>query len=226
MELPVHQPGLHKPQTLTEVQSLLIAVQANLVQLRVEAQRRKIDSLSRVLLDVAAPGVVRQFRQTLIDRQAIKNCTDLELLLQLHENWGQYCAISWLLSGEADESRDREDKHEALSTLKCETSIRIKLAEVHAFAWRFRFELDSRRSGDSAAMNHHQASTNTANQIPAEAFGQSAEHLNESELMLAVCEHVGLLSVLRWSLDNQSHWLDPSLSTIDDEPFPDVDSDK
>ena len=216
MELPV-QSNAPELRAAADIQALGKALQANLVQLRVEAQRRETADGGLNDLTVPSPGAVTNLRAALIDRHLIRAYADAELHMRLREQWGAYCALCWLVrveGGTHDFSAALPD-----ADMHCLASVETKVAEVHAMLWRLRHELRLRR--DSAFRESPPARRNTllAARIPLVVQGKSPEKASDAELLAAACEHVGMLAALRWSIRPLLAWDDPQLMVVSDEPF-------
>lgn len=198
---------------------MAVAVQANLVQLKVaDAKRRGIPTEVHEI-KVRSPGTVRRFRETLLDRHALAGHEDWVLRLQLHEAWGQLCAMGWLLG--ATDAAAGVDFALPIGdrVMQCGASIVTKEAETHAFVWKIRHEAQNRHDPTytgSADFARRQA---RAESIPAQAFGKPVAACSDEELLLGDREHLGILAVLRWVLDSRRAWGAAELTHIADEPF-------
>ena len=58
-----------------------------------------------------------------------------------------------------------------------------------------------------------------AKRIPAEAFGTPVAQCPDDELVLAACEHAGMLATLRWIMDPRREWGEAGIMDVDDRPF-------
>ena len=58
-----------------------------------------------------------------------------------------------------------------------------------------------------------------ASMIPATANGKPVERATDAELLIAACEHAGMLAALRWAMDSRRRWDDPALMEVEDGPF-------
>lgn len=218
MKLPVNRPSTSSVRSTSEVRAMAVAVQANLVQLRVaECKRRGIPATEHEI-KVSSPGAVRHYREALIDRGVIDGYSDEDLHLRLHEVWGRYCVLCWLFSQDAENpcdfagfSADRE--------MHCDSAIEVKEAEVHAVLWRMRFELRRRQDAAYAQSAHFAGDLALAETIPAKAFGKTVTECEEADILLSACQHAGMLATLRWILSRGAAWDDPALLQVDDQPF-------
>lgn len=243
MELPVHDPNARPTRSAAEVRALAIVVQANLVQLKTAALRRPALHGAIRGIDVVSPGAVTRMRSALIPPEFLKTSTDAELVLRLHEAWGQYCLMCW-----AHETGTREPilnfgLLSADTELHCDAALRAKEAEVHALLWRLRHEQELRamsagpnetsgreipsgreeRDGREERIQRDdpqaERKDSLARRIPAEALGTPVTEAGDAEVLFAACQHAGMLAVLRWLLHPEKAWGDPALRQVEDWPF-------
>lgn len=229
MQLPVHDPKDADRRPAEDVRALALAVQANLVQLRTAVGRRPNLAPHLRGIDVPSPGAVHAFRDALLTPDQLRDASDAELLLRLHEAWGQYCTFCWAYEIDL---RDPGVNFAAVSPdtpLHCDTALRAKEAEIHALLWRLRHELRRRGAPDpSEAIPLEGANDaavlvdlveNLAQRIPAEALGTPVSDAAESDLLLAACQHAGMLAVLRWLRLPGVRWGDDLLTRVAELPF-------
>lgn len=216
MELPVHDERRPAVRSASNVRAMAIAVQANLVQLKVAGARRGgIDPADHPIV-VASPGTVRRFRDTLIDRATIQAYSNTELPLRLHEVWGRYCLFRWLFSLDGADPNTNPAKIPEDASMRCDAVIEAKVAETQAVLWRIRHEQQRRASSDADLSDD---AKDMAQQIPATLFGKSLEACGDEEVILGACQHAGMLGTLRWILDARLSWDDPGLMDAGDHPF-------
>ena len=188
MKLPVHDPHDAALRQAEDVRAMAIAVQANLVQLKVsEAKRRGIPPEQHEI-QVPSPGTVRLFRETLIDHRTLATYSDQEVHLRLHEVWGQFCVMRWLFSASAPvgsplPSRERGEgspvpplpprergRGEGSSAsdfatlppdaeMHCAAALEAKHAELHALLWRIRLEQRRRDVSERVTANPIESAT-------------------------------------------------------------------
>ncbi|MCC7292103.1 MAG: hypothetical protein IT449_08605 [Phycisphaerales bacterium] len=225
MELPVHDPNAWPNRSAAEVRALAIVIQANLVQLKIAAQRRPALQGAIRGIDVVPPGAVTRMREAMIPPERMKACTDGELLLRLHEAWGQYCLMCWAHETGASAPTLNFGLLPADTEIHCDAALRAKEAEVHALLWRLRHE---QRRRERTGMEHGsippeaagvERMDSLARRIPAEALGTPAGEAGDTELLLAACQHAGMLAVLRWLLHPGKDWGDPALMQVEEWPF-------
>lgn len=217
--LTVHAPEAPGQRPMAAVRALAIAIQANLYQLKTAAARREALRQAAAAISCRSPGAVASFREALVDHRVVKEASDDALLLRLHEVWGQYCAMCWLHEAGVREPTLNFALLPPDVALKCGPVLEIKIAEVHALLWKLRHEQRRRNDETLAADPFHSQLEGLADRIPAEAYGRRAEDLGEGELILAACEHAGMLAVLRWMRDPKTTWGDPALMFVAELPF-------
>lgn len=219
MELPVEQPDRVLTRPTTDVRAMAIAVQANLVQLKLAEVKRSGVGSAAIDIKVPSPGAVLEYRDALIDREAIKLFSDQELHLKLHETWGRFCLFGWALS-EADPTPCQNfARLPEGAELHCEAALQAKGAEIRALLWRMRYEWRSRLEPDFETSAFCRLHREQAETIPATHQGRPITELVVEEILLASCEYGGMLSTVRWILDRNAAWDHPDLADPGDDPF-------
>lgn len=220
VELPVQPTDRPLTRAVDEVREMAVAIQANLIQLQVGASRQHGRPSTPFDHPIESPGVVRAFRETLIDRHEIKRYTEMELGLRTHEIWGQYCLMRWVFNTDVHtEETFNFAKPEEPLALRCDSVLSLKLAEIHGLFWRIRFEQLLRSDSGYRASASFAADREVANQIPATAAGKPASEASDEELLCAACEYVGMLSTLRWVVDRRRVWGEPGIGEVGDRPL-------
>ncbi|MBI4718618.1 MAG: hypothetical protein HY763_12485 [Planctomycetes bacterium] len=218
MKLPVQNARDIPPRSGAEVRALALAVQANLVMLRLAECRRRGIAPEDHEIQVAPPGAVRALREMLLAPETISALGDPQLHLLLHEVWGQFCLLLWLFSqgntADASLAHLPED-----AEMHCATAIEAKLFEVHAVLWRMLFELRLRHDAAYAASPACDADRSLGEGIPAQALGKPVAEATNEEIIVTLHEYVGMLVTLRWVLDPQADWFDPHLREVAEKPF-------
>ena len=202
-----------------DVRAMAIAIQANLVQLKVADANRQGIAPTGHEIPVKPPGAVREYRETLIERAALKRYSNLEMALRLHEVWGQFCLMQWLFrqdpaAGAGDFAALAPDTHP-----RCGAVLGVKQAELEAFLWRLRFEQRLRREPDIVRSPRYSADLAAATRIPLRLLGNELADCTDDELLVGACEHAGMLATIRWVLDNQLAWGAPGIMEVGDQPF-------
>lgn len=219
MQVPLPQAGQTVPRSAADVRAMAVAIQANLVQLKVAESKRQGSSSTAHDVAVRPPGVVRRFRETLIDRGLVAEYSDQALHLRLHEVWGQYCLMGWLFSVASGKRPAGFSTLADDAQMHCETALAVKHAEVHACLWRMRFEQVGRQDGLSIDSARSHTERELIERIPARAFGKAIAECTDDELLLAGCEHAGMLAVVRWVMDRDRAWGEPGIMDVGEQPF-------
>ncbi len=220
LELPVQPANQPLTRAADDVHAMAVAVQANLVQLRVSAARRCGGASLAFDQPVVSPGAVRSFRETLIDRGVLKGYSDGEVLLRMHEVWGQFCLMRWAckLDTRDDRAVDFATQSEPLE-LRCDSALSVKMAEITGVFWRIRFEQRCRDDAGYAASASFTDDRALADKITAVAFGKPVADASDEALLCAACESTGMVSTLRWIMDRRRMWGEAGLGEISDRPF-------
>lgn len=214
LSLHVHESDRSGLRADAEVRAMAVAVQANLALLRrLDARRRKIP-IEEHDIKVEFPRHIERFRETLIDAATAAAYSEIELQLRLHEIWGEYCGLRWFYRC-ADDSPVDFSRLGKNCIPECSTSVEIKVAEVHAFLWRFRIEQDIRHAPNSVCGN----TKSLLSQIPAKAYGKRVEDCTNEEILFASCELAGMLALFRWVIDPERIWGESGAMGVSDDPF-------
>jgi len=198
---------------------MALVIQSNLARLRdLDARHRGIDPTEHDIRVCDVPQSV-DFRDAVLDEATLEGYSPEELHLRLHEVWGQFCLMCWLFGLSRDAVRANLAKLGDGVEMHCDTALEAKHAEVHALSWRIAFE--QRRRGDSeyVASERFAEDDAVAGYIPAIALGTPVNGASDGDLMLAACEHAGMLATLRWIMDARRVWGTPGLMELDDKPF-------
>ncbi len=218
------------PRTTADIRDLAIAIQANLVQLKVaDARRRKIDPSDHEI-QVVSPGPVIRCREILISRTHIAAYNDTELQLRMHEVWGQFCLLQWVFEWQDGiENPPNFADMQPDADVHCGAVLEAKLAEVHAVLWRIRYQQGVRAesSGASAERDRETAERSAATaeiakvaaRIPVTLMGKEIAQNSDDELAVGACEHAGMLATLRWLINPSVAWGDESLGMVHENPF-------
>ncbi len=218
VELPVHDDNGEVSRPVDDVRAMAVVVQANLVQLKIAECKRSGTPASEHAIDVQSPGAVRRFRETLIELEFLKTAPATHIHLCLRETWGQCCMMRWAFSMDSKESFDFSTLSPK-SEVRCRTVLEAKHAELHALLWALRFE-QHRRSAPSAPHSElSEEDRELAKRIPADAFGTPVAECPDDELVLASCEHAGMLGALRWIMDSRREWGEAGIMDVDERPF-------
>lgn len=198
---------------------MAIVIQTNLVRLADADARRRGLAANEHEIQIPSPGAVPQPDETLIDPNVIERYADLELGLRLHEVWGQFCLMQWLFSVKDSGCGVNLADLPSGAAMRCDAVLETKHAELHAFLWRIRFE--DRRRNDPAYRESASFTSDAevAGTIPAAAFSKPIDDCTDDEVLLAGCEHAGMLAALRWVMDPRRPWADPTIMEVGARPF-------
>ena len=196
-----------------------IAVQANLVQLKVGFSRLEEGGLPIAGVDIPSPGFVSRFRETLIPRGAIKRYGPDELILRLHETWGRYCLIAWALQRVGEGGPGNIADLPEAPEIRCDAPLEVKRDEVHALLWRLRVEQQLRVARNDSSHELSEQDHRDAAQIPANVFGTPVADAADDALLRCACEYAGMLACVRWILDRTLDWNHPGIMNVDARPF-------
>lgn len=195
---------------------MAVVAQANVVQLRCAALKRKGCPPSIAQAGPPPPGVVRAFRDALIDFRRIRDYNDAELQLRLHEVWGQFCLFCWLF-----EATDPNRPPDFASTtdpepLRCGGALEVKTLEIEGTLWRLRYEQQRRCEPLVADDGSAVQARALAAHIPAKVFGVDVTEATDAMLLACSCEHAGMLAAIRWAADEHWTWSDERLMAVDE----------
>ncbi len=198
---------------------MALAVQANLVQLKVaDAKRRGIPS-DKHNIRVPAPGFVRNFRETLIDHAILATYPDEHVILRLREIWGQFCLLHWLFQQDAPPESGNFAALAPDVTLRCGPVLDVKHDEVHAILWLLRFEQRRRLDPEYSRAPDFAEHDRLAQQITVKIYNKPIAKCTNEELLHAACEYAGMLAALRWATRRIETWGDKSAMLVTDRPF-------
>jgi len=221
-----------RPRPRDDAAAMAVVTQANLVQLQVAAGKR----FGAAPPTLASPGAVTKFRSALIDWRDVKNYSQAELTLRIHEIWGQHCLFCWAFHGrdphrpppfaalpaeelttEARRARRRNDFGEE-GELRSPCEIGAKLIEVERGLWRLRHEDRLRHQPDIREHPDFRREYETALKIPMLVFGQDVRACGDAELLACTCEYAGMLAAIRWLADDRWMWGQPGIMELDATP--------
>ncbi len=206
------------PRPLDDVAAMAIAVQANLVQLKVVQSRRAGVASDLHEIRATPPGAVTRFREALIPRELLSGYDDVALGLRSHEIWGQFCLFCWFFHIDDPHRAPSFARMPAAVPSRCPASLAYKTLEIERVLWRLRFE--QRFRGDAEFKNHprfddlYQAAMN----IPAMVLGQSVQVCRTPDLLLGSCEFAGMLAAARWIGDDRWSWGQDGIMDLPGEP--------
>jgi len=194
---------------------MAIVVQANLVQLKVASARRSGLSTDQHPVPVMSPGAVLRFRELLVDRESLAQCSDMELALSLRESWGQFCALQWMFHGDPVTRVVDFSVVDALPDVRCCGELEAKCWMVQSALKRIRREQIRREGNTSSVPESVRTADQASSQSPFEVSGKPFDVCTTDELLCADCEHVGMLAVLRWATHPDLDWSAAELMDFD-----------
>jgi hypothetical protein len=212
---PAPQPRARTPE---DVAAMALAVQANLVVLKVADAKQQGIEPHKHAIRVAAPGAVLRFRETLIERAQLKHYGPTELRLRLHEVWGQFCLAAWMFH--VDDPAAPPDFSRCAQThiLRCGAVLHYKELEIEGSLWRMHYEQRRRHDPAYPGLPEFKPDALVAQRIPVLVFGQSIERAGDDELLLCSCEYAGMLAMIRWAADERRRWGEPGIMDVRGRP--------
>lgn len=225
MELPVQTVSSSKTRSMGDVHAMAVAVQANLVQLKVADSRRRNIPVAAHEMKTPSPGTVDRFRETLISLETLHAYNQAHIQWRLHEIWGQFCLICWTLHRDPLDASFGSSNSATPSSrsiendLRCDAHLAVKHDEIHAMLWRLRYEQRIRSDATYSDSPTFQRDQLLAAQIPAVVMGKSVAQSTDDELLAVSCEHAGMLAAIRWIMDRSRVWGEPEIMNINDRPF-------
>ena len=196
-----------------------VAVQANLVQLKVGFSRLQEGGQPIAGVGPPSPGFVSRFRETLIPRDVIKRYGPDELVLRLHETWGRYCLIGWALQHVGTDGPGYIADLPEAPEIRCDATLGVKRDEIHALLWRLRAEQQLRAASDASTDPLSEQDRRDVARIPAMVFGAPVADVDDDALLRCACEYAGMLAAVRWILDRHLDWNHPGIMNADPRPF-------
>lgn len=216
--LPVHDPN-HPQRLPGDVRAMACAMQAELVQLRTTAARRDPSREDMKGINVVSPGAIKACRDVLTPHDELRAMSDEALLVRLHFMWGAYCLMCWAHETGFAEPGINFALLPPDVPLRCDSAMRAKEAEVHALTWKLSFELRRRRDASLRDDPQRELLEGLARRIPDDVFSFNGSTVGDAQLLLAECQHRGMLAALRWLLRPQVAWGDAALTFVADLPF-------
>ncbi|MCK6457992.1 MAG: hypothetical protein L6Q92_15865 [Phycisphaerae bacterium] len=213
MDAPVTLESL-RPRDRADVLAMCIAVQANVAALRVAAARRIGVSPEEHAIRTPSPGWVRRFREVLIDRHALSALPDDALALRVHQVWGEFSALCWVVGVNDPHQPGEFAALEKTAELRCPLRIQEKLDDVQRGLWRLRFEQRLRCDPAGRGERVSQAEREAAQAMPLRVEGMDVRLCDVAALVRAACEFAGMLAALRWVADARWEWEAPGIMEL------------
>ncbi len=199
-----------RPRALPEIAGMAVAVQANVVQLRVAAEKRAGYPLDDIR--TPAPGAVKRYRETLIEPGQLARYDDAVVVLRLREVWGQHCMFCWFCGAVDPQAPPRFTEIDG--PIRCSQAVLIKVLEIEKSLWRCQFEQKMRHDPEFRRAPGFSEAHRAAQQIPVMTLGSSVQTCTDAELLWASCEFAGMLAAGRWITDDRWAWAQDGIMDI------------
>lgn len=203
-----------RPRHIRDVADMAIAVQANLVQLKVLECRRAGVGPHCHAIQTPPPGAVTRFREALIPHETIACYDDIQLQLRTREVWGQFSMFCWFFHVPDPQHPPDFKRLPERQQVHCPASASIKTLEVTKSLWRLRFEQRLRSSPEFRSDPGFDDAYQTASRIPVMVMGCSAAMCDDASLLLGTCEFAGMLAAARWISDDRWGWGEPGIMDL------------
>lgn len=194
------------PRSIPDCADMAIAVQANLVQLKVALSKRAEWEPAAHDIDVGPPGAVSRYRETLIPRDALASYDFGTLSLRIHQVWGQHCLFCWFFHIQDVQHPPDFRRLRPGSEVRCPTVLAQKTLEIEKMLWRLRFEQRFRSDPEFKDEPNFEAQYQAAQEIPALVMGENVRVCSMQHLVLGACEYAGMLAAARWIGDSRWSW--------------------
>ncbi len=214
--LNVVDPSQPTPRSRADVAGMAIVTQANVALLRTAEARRRGNPVSEHEIQTPSPGPVTEFRESLIYFRTIRSRSTPEVHLRLHEAWGQHCVFCWMFRGADPQNPPHFASLSSEHEFKCGSAVALKSAEVEAVLWCMRLEQRLRHEVGFRQTVESQYTRAIADRIPATAFGTPMADCDDHALLVASCEHAGMLAAVRWIGDARWTWGQDGIMEIDE----------
>lgn len=203
------------PRRPMDAAAMAVAVQANLVALKVAWTRRSDGQAAEHDIRTPSPGAVTRFREALIDRHVIQAYSELELVLRTRQVWGQFALFCWAFGGD-DPHRPPDFVHlPDVPEYRCPMAMIRKEEEVVRGLWRLKLEQRARLEPEAAKdADFVKELSQAAATVPLRVFDNDVRESSATDLIQCACEHAGMLAAVRWLLDDRRVWDEPGLMEI------------
>lgn len=208
----VEQPFALRPRRIGEWRDMALVTQANLVSLRVQQSRRGAGHV-RHDIRTPAPGAVRRMREHLLDRHMVAVMPDHDLALRCRQVWGEFSAFCWLFHGD-DPNRPPAFTEVGEEQARCAMEVAVQFEHCRQTLWRVRFEQQLRFvAAFRLRPDFHDLKT-AASRISVDVYGAPAHSAAAEALVLYGCETSGVMSSLRWAMDDRWGWEQKGISDV------------
>jgi len=193
---------------------MAIAVQANLVALKVEWSRRMKIASDQHAIHTPPPGAVTRFRETLLDRRVIHDYANDELLFKTRQVWGEFALMCWAFVCDNPHCPPDFADLPAGQPFRSLKELLRKEAEITNALWRLRHEQRLRQDPDLRREPAFQQEHEFAQSLPVRVYDMDVRLAALDDLVHAACEHAGMLAAVRWLIDDRRTWDEPGLMDL------------
>ena len=212
--------------SMEDIAAAALAVQANVVTLRVAFGRKtdRPDFLSDIR--TPPPGGVASRREMLLDLETVKSYSPDEVLMRLRQVWGEFCALCWMFPFVDPQAPMDFHQLSPAQTIRCPNDVQKKMDEVQRHLWRIQLELRQRNDPTARADPAFQKDFQAAQMMPVRVFNQDVRFASIERLFTAACEYAGMLAAFRWVSDARWSWEAPGIMDVvlTDAPTGDADA--
>jgi hypothetical protein len=202
------------PRKRDDAAAMAVAIQANLVALKVAWSRRANIASDAHSIQVQPPGAVQRFREVLIDRQVIAEYSDEELVLRTRQVWGEFSVMCWAFQAPDPQHPPEFAPLPAMLAMRSIKEMLKKEAQVVQTLWRLRHEQRLRFDPDAKKDPAFQRDHEAAQGIVARVYETDIRLCSNEDLVACACEHAGMLGAIRWLIDDGRTWGEPGIMEI------------
>jgi len=202
------------PRTREDAAAMAVAVQANLVALKVAWARRANAATEDHPIHVRAPGAVHRFRETLIDRHVVADYSDEELLLRTRQVWGEFSVMCWAFQCPDPQEPPEFSPPPPTLAMRSVKEMLKKEAAVVRTLWRLRHEQRLRLVPEAKKDPAFQRDHEIAQSTPARIYDTDIRLASTEDVIACACEHAGMLAAIRWLIDDRRVWDEPGIMDV------------
>lgn len=202
------------PRRRDDAAAMAVAVQANLVTLKVAAARRVNQPTDSHSIQTESPGAVHRFREALLDRHAVAAYSDQEMLLRTRQVWGEFAVLCWAFQCNDPHHPPAFAALPSGLGLRCPMELLKKMEVVSNALWRMRHEQRVRFDADARARPDFQRDYEKAAAMPVRVYDVDVRLASPSDLIQCACEHAGMLGAIRWLADDRRTWGEPGIMEL------------
>lgn len=202
------------PRRRDDAAALTVAVQANLVALKVAWSRRAGASSDDHPIHTPSPGAVLRFRDVLIDRAVMAAYSDGELALRTRQTWGEFSLLCWAFHMPDPQHPPDFAALVAGHPFRAPAELVKKEAEIARRLWRLQHEQRARLDKDARRSPEFQRDHEIAVTIPIKVDDMDIRLCTVEQILAASCEHAGMLGAVRWLIDDRRAWGEPGIMNL------------